>query len=104
MSVVIVGGNHCMQRLYIDTCKKYGCNAKAYVKTNADLKRRIGSPDLVILFTNTVSHKMKKIAVSEAKRCNAIIKCSHSSSLNALQTIMESHCSCRQEVENEKIV
>lgn len=69
------------------------------MKTNGDLKRKIGSPNLIILFTNTVSHKMKKIAVSEAKRCNAIIECSHSSSLNALQTIMENHCGCREEVE-----
>ena len=104
MSVVIVGGNHCMQRLYIDTCEKYGCRAKVYVKTNGDLKRKIGTPDLIILFTNTVSHKMKKIAVSEAKRCNAIIERSHSSSLNALQTIMENHCGCREEAENETIV
>ena len=92
MSVVIVGGNHCMQQLYINTCEKYGCKTKVYVKTNGDLKRKIGSPDLIILFTNTVSHKMKKIAVSEVKRCNAIIKRSHSSSLNALQTILENHC------------
>lgn len=92
MSVVIVGGNDCMQRLYMDTCEKYGCKAKVYVKTKGDLKRKIGSPDLIILFTSTVSHKMKEVAESEAKRCNAVIARSHSSSLNALQAIMESHC------------
>ena len=101
MSVVIVGGNHCMQRLYVDTCKKYGCKAKVYVKTKGDLKRKIGSPDMIILFTNTVSHKMKEIAVLEAKRCNAIIERSHSSSLYALQTIMDSHCGCREGAEHE---
>ena len=80
MSVAIVGGNECMERRYIDTCRRYGCKA------------RFGSPDMVILFTTTVSHKMKDIAMAEAKRCNAIIECCHSSSMSALQQIMELHC------------
>jgi len=104
VTVVIVGGNHCMQRLYVDTCEKYGCKAKVYVKTNGDLKHKIGSPDLIILFTNTVSHKMRKVAVSEAKRCHAIIERSHSSSLNALETIMENHCGGREGGYHEKAI
>jgi len=92
MSVVIVGGNHRMERLYVDTCEKFGCKAKVYVKTKGDIKSKIGSPDLIILFTSTVSHMMKESAVFEAKRCNAIIERSHCSSLNALQKILESHC------------
>ena len=92
MSVAIVGGNECMERRYIDTCRKYGCKARVYVKSRGDMTRRFGSPDLVILFTTTVSHKMKDIAMAEAKRCNAIIECCHSSSMSALQQIMEQHC------------
>ena len=52
MSVVIVGGNNCMQRIYVDTYEKYGCKAKIYVKTKGDLKRKIRSPDMIILFTH----------------------------------------------------
>ena len=55
MSVVIVGGNECMVRPYKDLCAEYGCKAKIYPKMNAGL-RDIGAPDLLILFTNTVSH------------------------------------------------
>lgn len=97
MSVVIIGGNHCMQRLYADTCEKYGCTAKIYIKEKGALKSKIGSPDLLILFTSTVSHMMRECAEAEAKRCNAIIERSHSSSLNALQKIMETHCGCQRE-------
>lgn len=97
MSVVIVGGNHCMQRLYADTCEKYGCTSKIYIKEKGNLRQKIGSPDLLILFTNTVSHVMRESAEAEAKRCNAIIARSHSSSLNALLSIMETHCGCQRE-------
>ena len=56
MSVVIVGGNECMTRHYINLCGEYNCKAKVYSKMTSSLKN-IGSPDLLVLFTNTVSHK-----------------------------------------------
>ena len=57
-----------------------------------DLRKKIGSPDLIILFTNTVSHKLVHAAVAEAERCNAdIIRC-HSSSSCALKNALEYHC------------
>ena len=44
------------------------------------------------LFTNTVSHKMVRTAVTEAEKCNAdIIRC-HTSSGNALSSILEQVC------------
>ena len=44
--------------------------------------------DLFVLFTNTVSHKMVKCALDEAKRSNAkVIRC-HTSSGNALNEIL----------------
>ena len=81
-----------MERLYQDTCKAYGCKAKIFLHLKSELRRKIGSPDLMILFTNTVSHKMVNCAMCEARRCNTVIARSHSSSLSALQTILEQHC------------
>ena len=67
MSIVIVGGNDCMVCQYKNLCKEYKCDAKVFTQMKGTLKNKIGSPDLLILFTNTVSHKMVKCAVSEAK-------------------------------------
>ena len=36
------------------------CKAKVFVNYNEARKRKIGSPDLMVLFTSTVSHKMVK--------------------------------------------
>lgn len=90
MSVVIVGGNECMTRQYIDLCGEYKCKAKVYPKMTNGL-RKIGSPDLLVLFTNTVSHKMVRCALSEAKGSNTRIARSHSSSMAALKAILEEH-------------
>lgn len=32
MSVVIIGGNECMSRRYVDVCRDYRCKAKVYPK------------------------------------------------------------------------
>ena len=66
MSVVIIGGNEAM-------------------------KKKIGCPDLMVLFTSTVSHKMVRTALSKTKGTDTVIVRSHSSSMAALRNIMEQH-------------
>lgn len=79
MSVVIVGGNECMERRYIDLCSKYDCKTKVYTKHNCSM-RNIGNPDLLVLFMNTMSHKMIHEVTSELKSpSTAVAKCSSSS-------------------------
>lgn len=90
MSVVIVGGNECMVRQYKDLCSEYKCRAKVYPKMTNALKD-IGVPDLLVLFTNTVSHKMIRCALSEVKGRNIKIARSHQSSMAALRGILEEH-------------
>lgn len=89
MSIVIIGGHDRMVCQYKSICENYKCNAKIFTKMPANLKNKIGRPDLIILFTNTVSHKMVKCALAEGERSNAeIVRC-HTSSKNALQEILE---------------
>ena len=88
MSVVIVGGNECMIRQYKELCNEYKCKAKIYRKVTAGLKNS-GSPDLLVLFTNTVSHKMVRGAVSETEGQKVKIARSHSSSMAALKSILD---------------
>lgn len=90
MSVVIVGGNECMVRAYKELCKEYKCKAKVYPKMSGGMKN-IGTPDLLVLFTSTVSHKMVRCALNEAKGQNVRIARSHTSSMSALKSILEEH-------------
>ena len=92
MSVVIVGGNECMVRRYTDLCREYNCKAKVYPKMTNGLKE-VGSPDLMILFTGTVSHKMVKCALSEIGVGTKIAR-SHASSVSALRNILDAHVGC----------
>ncbi|WP_130864081.1 DUF2325 domain-containing protein [Bacilliculturomica massiliensis] len=97
MSVVIVGGNERMYQQYREICRSFGYKAKVFAKMPADFKKKIGTPDLMVLFTNTVSHKLVCSAVQQASRCDAcVIRC-HSSSSSALKQLLSQHCAgCSQ--------
>ena len=91
MSLVIIGGNERMVTRYENICKNYGPTAKVFVKERSGFKKNLGTPDLMILLTNTVSHKMVKSAVSEARRNKIQIARAHSSSASALTNVLRQH-------------
>lgn len=91
MSVVILGGNECMVRKYKDLCRSYDCSAKVIPKMGGTLKGRLGQPDLLVMFTDTISHKMVQNALSETKGGRTVIARSRSSSMSALRGILQAH-------------
>lgn len=84
MSVVIVGGNECMVRRYEDLCREYSCKAKVFAKPDRGMQN-FGNPDLLVLFTGTMSHKMLSIAMGQAKKKNIPVAHSATSSVSALK-------------------
>ena len=90
MSVVIVGGNECMIRRYQELCKEYDCRAKVYPKMAGSMKN-IGRPDLLVLFTSAMSHKMLRSVLSETRGRSVRIARSHTSSVTALRNILDAH-------------
>ena len=87
--VVIIGGHDCMACKYKEICQKYNCKAKVFTQVPCNLKQQIGTPDFVVLFTNTVSHRMVNCAINEAKRKNITVVRCHTSSAAALKQILE---------------
>ena len=90
MSVVIVGGNECMARRYEELCRAYDCKAKVYMQTDRGMMN-FGNPDLLVLFTGTMSHKMLNLAAGQAKKRNIRVARSRQGSMAALKSILESH-------------
>lgn len=90
MSVVIIGGHDRMVCEYKKICKSFKCKAKVFTQMKGSISKQIGNPDLLILFTNTVSHKMVRCALAEADRCHFDVIRSHTSSGNALTHILQS--------------
>ena len=93
MSIVIIGGNDRMSTQYKNLCKEHNCKAKVFTQMPGKFKSQIGTPDLLILFTSTVSHKMVSSAMQEALRNKITVARSHSSSSSALKKILSEYCS-----------
>lgn len=91
MSVVIIGGNDCMVCRYKTLCKEYRCKPKIFTQMSGSMKEQIGNPDLLILFTGTVSHKMVQCALAGVDSKNTVIARSHSSSMTSLKNILDTH-------------
>ena len=63
-----------------------------FAKEKGAMKKKIGVPDLMILFTSTVSHKMVNCAVEEAKKKSIPVCRCHTSSAAALENILKQYC------------
>ena len=88
MSVVIVGGHDRMVSQYKKICREFKCRAKVFTQMSTDMDKKIGCPDVLVLFTNTVSHKMVKSALDGIGGATKVVRC-HTSSKTALSKILK---------------
>ena len=90
MSIVLVGGHDRMHNQYKGIAGKRGHRIKVFTQITSRFDKSIGSPDVIVLFTSTVSHKMVHIAVKEAKRKNIpLLRCHNSSGSSLEETIKQ---------------
>ncbi len=88
MSVVLIGGHDRMHVEYKDIGDKYGYKLKIFTQLETRFEKKIGSPDAIILFTNTVSHKMIRTALKKAKKSKIpVIRCHTSSGFSLEETL-----------------
>ena len=92
MSVVIVGGNECIAGQYESICREHGYRAKVFTKESGSMKKKVGTPDLLILFVSTVSHKMALSVIQEAKKNRVPVARLMTSSGSALRAALSEHC------------
>ena len=93
MSIVIVGGNDCMASRYGQLCKQHNCKVKVFTQPQG-IRDKIGSPDLLVFITNTVSHKMVQAAQAAlpSRATPQIVHC-RSSSMSALKKVLDEYAS-----------
>lgn len=88
MNIVIIGGNEKMEENYREVCRKHNFDVKIYTRVKGSVREKIGHPDLIVVFTSTVAHKMSMVAKKEAKRNYIPITYINSSSISALENVL----------------
>lgn len=92
MSVVVVGGNDRMATRYKEICRSYNCKAKVFTQMPADFENKLGEPDLMVVFTNTCSHKMALSVSRKSEKLSIPVARIHNASVNALKTVLRKYC------------
>jgi hypothetical protein len=95
MSIVIVGGNDRMATRYKDICKSYDCKAKVFIKFAVDFDKKIGNPDLAVVFSDAVSHKLLKGVNRQAEKQNFPVEICRSGSVSSLKNVLNKYCGAR---------
>lgn len=92
MSVVVVGGNDRMATRYKDICKEYNCKAKVFTQMPSDFENKLGTPDLMVVFTNTCSHKMASRVNQKSRKHDIPVVRIHNASASALKNVLAEYC------------
>ena len=92
MSIVVVGGNDRMATRYKDICRDYNSKAKVFTQMPSDFENKLGTPDLMVVFTNTCSHKMVKRVNQKSAKHDIPVARIHSASVSALKSILDKYC------------
>jgi hypothetical protein len=80
-----------MATRYQDICKSYRMKSKVFTQMPADFENKIGSPDLVIVFTGTCSHKMLGGVKKHTEKSGTPVRHLHSSSVSALKNLLSEY-------------
>lgn len=92
MSVVVIGGNDRMATRYKDICEEYNCKAKVFTQMPSDFENKLGKPDLMVVFTNTCSHKTVNSVNQKSRKHDIPVARIHSASASALKCVLEQYC------------
>ncbi|MDA3834192.1 MAG: DUF2325 domain-containing protein [Spirochaetales bacterium] len=67
MCVAVIGGMDRLQRHYINEAQKFGIDLKVFSKSENGILEKIKNVDALVIFTNKVSHGLKKEVMKKAK-------------------------------------
>ncbi len=88
MSIVIVGGYDRVATRYQDICKSFNHNSKVFTQMPTDFENKLGTPDLMVVFTGTCSHKMLGAVKKSPEKRGVPVEHVHSSSVSALKQLL----------------
>ena len=89
MCAALIGGMDRLHREYINEAKKKGVKLKCYTGKERKISGSLGRMDLVVLFTNKVSHKARKDVLSAVKGGDTQVIMRHSCGISSLRDCLD---------------
>ena len=84
MCATLIGGMDRLKRDYINLALSRGVKLKVFSGKESKIAPRLGNPDLLIVFTNLVSHEARDQVVRLAKSRKIPLRLLHSAGMSSL--------------------
>ena len=89
MTAAVIGGMDRLQPHYQKTARKAGYRIKMFTGAENTITERLGRIDLMIIFTNKVSHSARKNAFEAARSENIPVIMCHSCGVSTLRDCLK---------------
>lgn len=89
MCAALIGGMDRLKRDYIRAAKDGGVKLRCFNGSERGITDQLGKPDMLIIFTNMISHEARKKALSVAKTRNIPLHMLHSCGVSSLRECLE---------------
>ena len=88
MCIALIGGMDRLHANYMATARAAGHEIKCIAKNEKNFTGKIGKPDLVLIFTNKISHGARDKAVRAAKDMGIPCEMLHSCGVSSLKEFL----------------
>lgn len=88
MCVTLVGGMDRLRPQYEEAAREEGHRLKFIPANEPNFLKKLGEPDLFIVFTNKISHEAKRKTAQFARKRNIRVEFAHSCGVSTLKTML----------------
>lgn len=67
MSIALIGGMDRLERHYVEEADRAGVSLRVFTRSEVNIGSKLKNLDGIVIFTNKVSHQVKKEAMKAAK-------------------------------------
>lgn len=88
MCITLIGGMDRLKADYMATAQANGHELKCISRNERNFTNKIGNPDVLLIFTNKISHEAKRKAFQTAKSRGIPLEMLHSCGVSSLKEFL----------------
>jgi len=89
MCIALVGGMDRLDKHYMETAKRAGVSLQIFTRSQTNIAAKLKKADVMVIFTNKVSHRVKSEAMNAAKAHGIPVIMHHSCGVCTLRNCLE---------------
>lgn len=90
MCITLIGGMDRLKAEYSAAASEQGHDLRHICRNEANFHSKIGDPDMIVIFTNKISHEARRKAAEIGKARNIRVKMLHSCGLSSFRECLKS--------------